>query len=114
MAHRSRLLAVLTLGFVSSLLAGCGGDEVTKEEYLDHAVEFSTVAKTDEAKAQFRAIFECMWPEMQKDQELLDAFMRATESNPEISGDMSKMMAECLTAGAPSTTTTTTTVPPAG
>ena len=105
MAHRSRLLAVLTLGFVPSLLAGCGGDEVTKEQDLDHAVEFATVATTDEAKAQYRAIFECMWPEMQKDQELLDAFMEATESTPEISADMSKMMASCFTTSVPPTAT---------
>ena len=78
---------------------------MTKEQYLDHAVEFATVATTDEAKAQYRAIFECMWPEMQKDQELLDAFMEATESTPEISADMSKMMASCFTTSVPPTAT---------
>lgn len=111
------LAASFALPVVLALVAtGCGEDPVTRAQFLDHAVKFSVIAKTPEQKESMRLIFDCVWPEISKDEELLDEFMAANESNTALSAKVSKLMAPCLMAGSPTTTTTpgeTTTVPEA-
>ena len=110
MRIRPRLLAV-PLVVIALGSSACGDDAVTKQEFLDHAIEFSTAAKTTEQKATMRRIFECVWPEIQKDQQLLGDFMDANESNPALSAEVSKLMVPCVTAAAKDGLTTTTTAP---
>lgn len=80
-------------------LTACGRDEVTKEQFLDHAVEFSTAAKTDEQRADVRKIFECVWPEISEDEKLLGEFMDAETSDPELSARVSRLMVPCVSGG---------------
>lgn len=116
MRLRSHLLAV-PLAALALVVSGCGGDDpATREEYLDHAVTFSTAAKTPEQKASMRKLFDCAWPEVSKDEELLARFMEADTSNPDLSAAMSKLLAPCVAEQAKDAmaTTTTTAAPAAG
>ncbi len=112
MRSRPRSLAALLVTF-TIVASGCGGDDpVTRQQYLDHAVEFSTAAKTPEQKASMRKLFDCAWPEVSKDEELLARFMAADTSEPDLSAAMSKLLAPCVGAAAEEALSTTTTAAP--
>lgn len=111
MRSRPRPLAAL-LTALAIVASGCGDDPVTRDQYLDHAVEFSTAAKTTEQKASMRKLFDCAWPEVSKDEELLARFMAADTSEPDLSAAMSKLLAPCVGAAAEEALSTTTTAAP--
>lgn len=90
------LIVVLALP-LALLVAACGGGETTEAEFVEHGLEFTKIAKTDEDKAMYRRIYECMWPEIRKDQDLLDAFMSADTATAEISSAISALMGPCIT-----------------
>ena len=103
---------VLVLASLLFVASGCGDDPATKAQFLDHAVDIAKAAKTPEQKASMRRIFECVWPDISKDEDLLADFMAASEPNATLSGEVSKLMAPCLGAGSPVTTTAPSTTPP--
>lgn len=103
---------VALLGVLALVPTACGGGEVTQEEFVDHALEVSAVAN-DGDSARIRSVFECMWPGVSKDQELLDEFMDADSVEGGLSAKLSKLSLECVTGSvstttAPPTTATTT------
>jgi len=106
--HRARILLSVAAVVVMTTTTSCGGGEVSKSEFLDHAVEVSTAAKTSEERAAMREIYDCVWPELSKNQQLLEDFMDSEEPTPELSASISKLMGPCIMAGV-----TTTTAPPA-
>ncbi|MFN8053436.1 MAG: hypothetical protein U0Q22_18490 [Acidimicrobiales bacterium] len=95
MSMRRNLVAALVVA--GCALTSCGSDEVSKQEYLDHAVKFSTAAKTDEQKAAIRSLFDCVWPAISKDRKLLDDFMASDFSNDSLSTRLSPLMVPCVT-----------------
>ena len=82
------------------LLGACGG-EPSKAEFVDHAVEISTVATTEESKASVRETFSCVYDKIGDDTALVSKFMDlgVGEDIPDdLSADISQQMQECIVA----------------
>ena len=47
-------------------------------------------------RERLRAIFECSWVKARNDEELLDSFVAADTPSPELSAQISALMAPCL------------------
>lgn len=113
---RRRAVGALVLAVLPLIVGTACGGETTKEEFVAHAIEFTAIAKTPEDKAMYRRLYECMWPEISKDPELLDEFMAADTSTAELSQRVSRLMAPCvgeLSGGADAGAESTTTAPAA-
>lgn len=100
---RIRLSRGTLAGSVAALVimgSGCGGGgDATKAEFVDHAVEISDAAGDAAQEARVRDVFECVWPDIESDEELLGRFMDADEIDEDLSADMSKLMVPCVTGG---------------
>jgi hypothetical protein len=93
---RLRFLAVL----VALVSVSACSSQVTEQQYIDHAMKFSSGMTTPEQKARTRKLFVCMWPAVQKNQDLLDQFMAADHSDRgPLSAELSKLMVACMKVG---------------
>ncbi len=106
-----RALAVVIAGVLGALaLGGCGDDAATtKDDFVDHMMETTTVSQEGPDADRWRDIYGCAYDALAKS-DLLDQLLEVQADEPpsaELSAAVSPILADCM-AEVPATETTVT------
>ncbi len=79
------------------LVGGCGSDQPTKREFLDHLEAISRLTRTPAEKRSYERLMGCVYDQI-KDDDLLRQVMSVDPDQPyahSLSAQMSRRMAAC-------------------
>lgn len=94
---RTRIPTLLVAVVIAA--SACGGGNATRAEFVDHAVEISNASDNPDQEARVREVFNCLWPRIRDNKDLLGRFMDADEIDEDLSAAMSTLLVTCVTGG---------------
>ncbi len=105
--RRGWVAALVLITVLAGSVSACGDDSEAKEDFVDHMVATSQTPSKGPDGDRWRRIYGCTYEEI-ADTPLLDQMLdlgRGDQPSPELSAEVSKVLADCLTQVPPPVTT---------